>query len=104
MATAVAETEADQTEGAGLPPTVQDRWVSRLLLNGATAGQRNAACARLTGYLLSRGLPPDVARAIVLGFAARCRPPLSQNEAERVIHSIARYRRRGAGASTQAAR
>ncbi|MDP8923742.1 MAG: primase C-terminal domain-containing protein [Chloroflexota bacterium] len=78
------------------PPDIEGRWVSRLLLDGADLGRRNAACARLAGYLLGRGLPPDIVRAIVLGFAARCRPPLPRAEAERVVRSIARCgRRRG---------
>ena len=76
------------------PSTAEDRWVSRLLIEGAPRGQRNAACARLAGYLLSRTLPPDVVTAIVLSFAARCRPPLPPAEAEQVVRSIARYRPR----------
>ena len=79
-------------DGPRLAPDGDARWVSRLLLHGASLGERNAACARLTGYLLSRGLPLDVARAIVLGFADRCRPALPAVEAERVVRSIARYR------------
>ena len=85
-----------ETNGAADRATDEDRWVSRLLLHGAGQGQRNAACARLAGYLLSRGLPPDVARAIVLSFAARCHPPLPPAEVERVIRSIARYHRHDA--------
>ena len=83
---------AETSTETATPGRAMDRWVSRLLLHGAAAGQRNAACARLAGYLLSRGLPPDVVRAIVLTFAARCRPPLPPAEAERVVRSIARYR------------
>jgi Bifunctional DNA primase/polymerase, N-terminal/Primase C terminal 1 (PriCT-1) len=63
----------------------------RALARGVARGARNDACARLTGHLLARGVDPFVALELVLAWNRhRNRPPLSDDEAARVVNSIAR--------------
>ena len=88
--TAGAPTHLGPADRAAAAAPPRDRWVSRLLREGAPRRQRNVACARLAGYFRAHGLPPDVVRAIVLGFAPRCRPPVDPREAEAVVRSISR--------------
>lgn len=62
-------------------------WVSELLLNGAPEGGRNAAGAKLAGYLYAT-MPPDVAEATMVMWAERCTPPLPRSEVLTICRSI----------------
>jgi hypothetical protein len=67
----------------------------RLLCSGVEEGRRNNAIASLAGHLLRRGVDPDVALELLLGWnAARCRPPLPLDEVARTVASIQRTRER----------
>jgi len=80
--------------GERTPP---EEW-RRITAVGVTEGGRNVALARLAGHLLRRRVDPYVTLQLVLAFnEARCRPPLPEAEAVRVVDSIARAeaRRRG---------
>lgn len=62
----------------------------RKILNGIEEGQRNDSLSRLTGLLLGSGLHPHIVAELCLCWnEARCKPPLSFDEAIRTINSIA---------------
>ncbi len=85
-----------QTDGEARPT---DEWVA-LVRDGANAGQRNDAVARLAGYLLRRRPAPRVVLELLRAWnESRCRPRLSDDEITKTVDSIARKeaaRRRGA--------
>ncbi|MHB1845348.1 MAG: bifunctional DNA primase/polymerase [Deltaproteobacteria bacterium] len=61
-------------------------------------GSRNEAIAQLSGHLLRRGVDPFVALDLLRALnQTRCRPPLSDDEIQRTVNSIAgnELRRRG---------
>jgi hypothetical protein len=67
----------------------------QLVHEGVAEGERNAALASLTGHLLWRGVDPEVALELLLGWnRLRCRPPLPDDEVARVVQSIARLHER----------
>jgi hypothetical protein len=84
-----------QTDGAARST---DEWVA-LVRDGADAGQRNDAVARLAGYLLRRRPAPRVVLELVRAWSeSRCRPQLPHDEITKTVDSIARKeaaRRRG---------
>ena len=76
-----------------------DEWAA-LVRDGADAGARNDAVARLAGYLLRRRPAPRVVLELVRAWnASRCRPALEDDEITRTVESIAarELRRREAG-------
>jgi putative DNA primase/helicase len=77
----------DRSTGASRP---LDEWVA--LVRGPIAeGARNDSLARLTGYLLRCRPAPHVVLELVRAVNdARCRPPLPEDEIERIVESIAR--------------
>jgi len=78
------------------------KWLSDLLLAGAREGQRNDACARLCGYLIGKGMPKDVALAIVRQWNEKNRPPLPDHEVAATVESVCKTaRRRGAVPQSQ---
>jgi hypothetical protein len=71
-------------------PRPADEWAA-LVRDGADAGRRNDAVARLAGYLLRRRPAPHVVLELVRAWSAsRCRPPLADDELVRTVDSIAR--------------
>jgi Bifunctional DNA primase/polymerase, N-terminal/Primase C terminal 1 (PriCT-1) len=60
-----------------------------MVVAGADEGQRNDCMTRLVGYLLRRLDPIIAAELAQLWNASYCRPPLPENEARRIIDSIA---------------
>jgi hypothetical protein len=79
---------------AATPPA---EW--RKLVQGVAQGERNSSTARLAGYLLRRRVDAVVALELLQGWnAARCTPPLPENEVARIVDSIAdkELTRRGA--------
>ena len=85
-----------RTDGEARPV---DEWAA-LVRDGADAGARNDAVARLAGYLLRRRPAPRVVLELVRAWnASRCRPALEDDEITRTVESIARreLRRREAG-------
>jgi hypothetical protein len=67
----------------------------QLVHEGVPEGERNSTLASLTGHLLWRGIDPDVALELLLGWnRLRCRPPLPDDEVARVVQSIARLHER----------
>ena len=65
------------------------------LAGGVGEGQRNAAAAKLYGYLLARRVDAVLARELLVAWdAKRNRPPLGREELERVCESIAGRERR----------
>lgn len=60
------------------------------LLGGTEEGQRNDSLSRLAGLLFGSNLHPHIATELCLCWnEARCKPPLTQDEALRTINSIA---------------
>jgi hypothetical protein len=71
-------------------PESPDVW-RRLVGEGVSEGQRNDAAARLAGHLLRRYVDPTVVLDLVRCWnAARCRPPLTDDEIIRTVDSICR--------------
>jgi Bifunctional DNA primase/polymerase, N-terminal/Primase C terminal 1 (PriCT-1) len=69
--------------------------------NGVSEGERNAAIARLTGYLVRRNIDPWVALELMIAWNAhRCGPPLDEQEVQAIVNSIAasEYERQTGGA------
>lgn len=74
-----------------------------LVHEGVDEGERNSTLASLTGHLLWRGVDPDVALELLLGWnRLRCRPPLPDDEVARVVQSIARLHARERSAEQEA--
>lgn len=69
--------------------TPPDEWVA-ILTDGVGQGERNRTCARLVGYLLDRRVDVYVALELVRCWNARNRPPLDDDELQRVVASIGR--------------
>jgi hypothetical protein len=93
----LVEAALERTAPCGRPV---EAW--RLLVSqGVDKGERNDTVASLAGHLLRRQVDPFVTLDLLLCWnAARCRPPLSENEVGRTVDSIAgrerRRRERGA--------
>lgn len=67
----------------------QTEWRS-LATEGVDEGQRDNAVTRLCGYLLRRHVDPIVALEMLqLWNASHCRPPLPDDDIERIVGSIA---------------
>jgi len=61
-------------------------------------GTRNATLASLAGTMRRRGMEaPEIAAALLVVNAERCRPPLSDAEVESIAASVARYAPADAG-------
>ena len=74
----------DQGGEAGAP----EQWV-RLLIDGIRSG-RNPALAKLTGLLLRRYVPVDVAALLVHAVnETYCKPPKPRAEVNYIVDSIA---------------
>lgn len=63
-------------------------WVTEAM-QGVGEGVRNVTCTRLAGYFLAKGVPPDAVKALLTGWAAKCRPPLPFSEVMASVDSIA---------------
>lgn len=69
--------------GSGSAPPVAD---------SIAAGKRNDELARLAGVMRRKGMGADeLAGALKVTNAQRCRPPLDEGEVERIAASVARY-------------
>ncbi len=69
-----------------------------VVLKGAGEGQRNTSLARLAGHLLRHRVDPYVTLGLLQSWSqANCRPPLTEEEIQRTLDSIAcsEARRRG---------
>ncbi len=64
-------------------------WAARALC-GVVEGHRTVTCARLTGYLLAKGLSVDVLGEILRSWNHRNRPPLPEAEVMRTIAGVTR--------------
>lgn len=65
--------------------------VSKIANGKVPEGQRNMTITRLTGYLLSRNIAPNMCLDLMLAFnEARCRPPLADAEVIQIVTSIDR--------------
>jgi hypothetical protein len=56
-----------------------EEWVRRF--SGVEEGARNDTATRCAGYLAARGLSAELIAEILLGFGARCTPPIDREEA-----------------------
>jgi hypothetical protein len=71
-------------------------WL-QLLRTTIHQGGRNHTVASLAGHLLRRGIDPQIALELLLGWnATRCRPPLPEAEVVRTVASIQRAQERNA--------
>jgi hypothetical protein len=71
-------------------PTPPPVW-RELVRQGVSEGRRNKTIARLAGHLLRRRVDPFVTLELLAAWnAARCRPPLADDEVEGTVRSIAR--------------
>ena len=68
-------------------PRQDGNWVQDSI-GGVEEGSRNATCARLAGFLLSKGLDRQTVKALLRQFSAGCKPPMPRNEMEDVVDSI----------------
>jgi len=69
--------------------TPPSEW-RQLATDGVAEGKRNDCLARLTGHLLRRHVDPWVALELIRTWnAARCRPPLADEEIQQIVNSIA---------------
>lgn len=57
---------------------------------GVGEGRRDDTCTRLVGYLLAKGMPPEAVYELLLGWAARCNPPLPAEVVQKCVESIAK--------------
>lgn len=72
-------------------------WRS-LVRDGIGEGRRNATIASLAGHLLWHGVDLEVTRQLLLAWnAARCSPPLDDDEVSRTVDSIKRTQDRHEG-------
>jgi hypothetical protein len=63
-------------------------WVA-MVNRGLPEGERNGGLARLVGHLLARDVDARLVGALVHLVNTRCRPPLPENEVDRIVESIA---------------
>jgi hypothetical protein len=81
----VQEITRTNGNGAATPPA---EW-RELVANGVAEGSRNSRVTKLTGHLLRRFLDPFVVLDLMQCWnAARCRPPLPEEDVERIVDSI----------------
>jgi DNA-binding transcriptional ArsR family regulator len=66
--------------------TAED-WAA--LLQGAPEGQRHAVLLTIAGHYLGRKIPAIEVEEILLGYAARCRPPHDPQDVRRVVRDLA---------------
>ena len=86
-----------QTQPAA--PAPASSWRD-LVRNGVTEGARNQSIAKLAGHFLRRYVDPVVTLEMMTVWnAVRCKPPLSDDEVQDIVNSIAgrEIKRRGAG-------
>ena len=73
------------------------RYWRSLIHEGVDEGERNSRIASLTGHLLWHGVDAAIILDLMLCWnATRCRPPLPEDEVERVVESIVRTHARHA--------
>lgn len=77
------------TEGGGASGGHGPGYWRAFVRDGVAEGERNATVASITGHLLWHGVDPDVIAELLLAWnAARCRPPLPDDEVLRTVKSI----------------
>src|SRR5262249_57313779 len=76
---------AGSSNGNG-PDSAPD-WAK--LLAGAPEGKRREVLCKLAGHYRHRGLPLAEVEEIVVGFAARCTPPVPEGEARAIARDLA---------------
>src|SRR5690606_35331347 len=74
-------------------PEGQERWLVDTL-RGVGQGERNSTCARLAGYYFAKGIPRDVALAMLFDWNHKNRPPLPEEEVRRTVESVYKTARR----------
>lgn len=81
---------AINTSGGVIP----ERWLSEALA-GAEDGNRNDTCTRIAGYFAGKGIPADVAVAVLQSWNAKNNPPLADAEIQTTVESTYKtaYRR-----------
>lgn len=84
--------ESERTKRATRDWAGKQSWLSKAIQDGAPKGERNDTGARLAGYLRSKGIPQDVAVALLTGYADRCEPPMPHDELEHIVASAWRYK------------
>jgi hypothetical protein len=78
--------------------TPPSEW--RDLIKGVSEGARDCSLTRLCGYLLRRHVDPFITLELIRVFnGARCAPPLSDRDVEKIVSSVAglELKRRQAG-------
>ena len=82
-----AGAKASGANGKFLAPP--NDWATQLAA-GVNEPGRNDFIARLSGHLLRHHVDAHVVVELMLAFgAARCRPPLSEDEVTKIVNSIA---------------
>lgn len=66
-----------------------DNWISDLM-RGVTHGGRNDACAKLSGYYASKGIPKDITKTLLISWNSKNEPPLTGEELNRTVESVYR--------------
>lgn len=79
---------AERSNGGAVQPAPPSEWRA-LVANGVAEGARDCTVAKLTGYLLRRYIDPVVVLELMqLWNAARCVPPLPEEDVYRAVNSI----------------
>lgn len=65
------------------------QWIAEAL-RGVGEGERDATCTRLAGYFLGEGIPRDIVRETLRGWAGRCRPPFPAEQVDKCVTSVDR--------------
>ena len=74
----------------GRGPTPPEEW-ARLVRQGVAEGNRDRSLTRIAGHLLRRHLDPEVTLELLLAWnAARCRPPVAEDQVRKVVGSVLR--------------
>lgn len=71
----------------GKQATDTPKWVAEAL-RGVSEGKRDSTCARITGYFLSKNIPPDIVLEQMTAWADRCQPPFPHDQVEKTINSF----------------
>jgi len=78
-------------------------WFAELYSKGIEEGERNNSLAKLSGYLITRGLTVTEVIAIMCSWSEdNCSPPLTYDRIEATVESIFRKHQREYGSKTNA--
>lgn len=81
----------EETRSVTLEQPISVNWVSQILSEELTEGNRNESLTRLAGYLHSKQLPLDIVEAILQLKNSTLKHPLGEREIKTIAKSISKY-------------